>query len=398
MNILDTQTILISYVITNAICAMGMFSLWLRRHKLSPGLGFWLADFIMQFLALLLIALRGRIPDLLSMVGGSTLVVAGTLVLYIGLERYVGKRSSQLLNYLLLAAFICVHTWFSLIQPSLLARNINLSLGVFMFCLQCTWLMLQRVGPELRDITRSVGVIFGLYCVVSVARIATDLVVPPGHDILTSGLYDTLALFIYQMFFIALTLALLLMRNRRLVAELERDILNRQAVESKLRYSGTHDALTGLYNRGFFEEELARLEQGRRFPVSILMADVDDLKVVNDEQGHAAGDELLKQAGRVLGAAFRVEDTFARIGGDEFAVLLPDTTVEQAEAVLCRARSIMDENNRPRAGAPLRMSFGLSTAEDGAHLAPALREADERMYEEKRSSGVVRKDERATGS
>ena len=393
MNVLDLRTVLFSYVISNAVCALGMGALWLYRRRLSPDLGFWLADFIMQVLALLLVALRGMVPDFFSIVVGNTLAVGGTLVLYIGLERYLGKRSSQRYNYMLLAVFIFVQTWFSFVQPSLLVRNINLSLGLLVFCSESAWLLLHRVDVELRAVTRAVGVIFGVYSLVSLARIFVDLIVPPGNDLMKMGLYDTLVLLIYQMLFIGLTLGLLLMRNRRLVAELERDITKRKGIESKLRYLGTHDALTGLYNRSFFEEELARIERRRRFPLSVLMADVDDLKVVNDSQGHAAGDNLLKRVARVLGAAFRVEDTLARIGGDEFAVLLPDTTAAQAEVVLDRVRCMVQENNTVRTAAQIQISLGISTAVDRTQLAAVLKDADEKMYRDKRGPDGPRKDQ-----
>ncbi|MDD5369776.1 MAG: diguanylate cyclase, partial [Anaerolineaceae bacterium] len=101
-----------------------------------------------------------------------------------------------------------------------------------------------------------------------------------------------------------------------------RDITDRKKVEDELRYLSTHDRLTGIYNRGYFEEELARLDHGRQFPVSVLMADVDGLKETNDTHGHQAGDELLRQTAEVLKSAFRAQDVVARIGGDEFGILL----------------------------------------------------------------------------
>ena len=93
------------------------------------------------------------------------------------------------------------------------------------------------------------------------------------------------------------------------------DLTDQKRVEEKLAYHGTHDALTGLYNYAHFESELSRLESSRQYPVSVVIADVDNMKPVNDSQGHAAGDELLRCAATVLASGFRTGDTVARIGG-----------------------------------------------------------------------------------
>lgn len=100
------------------------------------------------------------------------------------------------------------------------------------------------------------------------------------------------------------------------------------------------------------------------------MADVDGLKRTNDSQGHAAGDDLLRHAARVLTAAFRAEDVVARIGGDEFAALLPDTDASAAEKAMARVRTlcVLSIHNGNVQGAPLSLSIGMATAEKGDSL------------------------------
>jgi len=162
------------------------------------------------------------------------------------------------------------------------------------------------------------------------------------------------------------------------------DITARKKAENYLKYLGTHDVLTGLYNRAYFEEELHRLEKGRQFPVSILAADLNGLKPANDNHGHEAGDALLRRAAEVLKAAFRAEDVVARIGGDEFAVLMLETDEPTAEQVVQRLQKLIALNNQFYQGPRLSLALGTGTGVLGTPLATVLRQADDRMYVDKR--------------
>ncbi|MBI3942893.1 MAG: PAS domain S-box protein [Chloroflexi bacterium] len=162
------------------------------------------------------------------------------------------------------------------------------------------------------------------------------------------------------------------------------DFTERKQAEENVRYLSTHDPLTGLYNRTYFEEELGRLQQSRRYPVGIVVADMDGLKTINDSLGHAAGDQALQQAAETLKRAVRAEDMVARIGGDEFVVLLPNTDGATVDKAVARMRAYL----RTRAtgnfdGPAFNLSIGKATAEKGEMLAEALKAADERMYQEK---------------
>ena len=134
-----------------------------------------------------------------------------------------------------------------------------------------------------------------------------------------------------------------------------RDKTEYKKYEEKIKYLSFHDALTGLYNWAYFNEELKRLRKTRKIPITVVMADVDRLKYVNDTFGHCKGDLLLKKAANIFKGNFRSEDMIARTGGDEFCIILPGTSKEEAEKIICRIKSecILKSSKR----LPLSISF-----------------------------------------
>lgn len=169
------------------------------------------------------------------------------------------------------------------------------------------------------------------------------------------------------------------------------DITEAKQNEQRLRFLSMRDQLTGLYNRTFFEEEMRRLQEGRDFPITIISADLDALKIVNDSLGHDCGDTLLKACATVFRRALRGSDIVARVGGDEFAILLSSTT-EEAGTLLCRRIYDAVREYNQDADLPLNVSLGIASAESPqTSLWDVMKRADERMYRYKtRNSSKVR--------
>lgn len=161
------------------------------------------------------------------------------------------------------------------------------------------------------------------------------------------------------------------------------DISARKAVELQLEQENTHDSMTGLYNRAYFDTEFTRLQYSMRLPVSIIMVDVDGLKLLNDSNGHEAGDRLIVNVAAILKETFRGDDTVARVGGDEFSILLPETGEDALHLVIellhkCRVRF-----NEANPHMKVNFSTGSATAFQGGEIPKALKLADERMYADK---------------
>ncbi|MEN6459954.1 MAG: FIST N-terminal domain-containing protein [Syntrophomonas sp.] len=154
-----------------------------------------------------------------------------------------------------------------------------------------------------------------------------------------------------------------------------------QIVNQQVQYAGSHDALTGLYNRSYFNQAMKRMEGAS---TGIIMCDVDGLKFINDSFGHNKGDAILKATADILKALFGPEDVVARIGGDEFSVLLPNSSQVRTEDSCLRIRKAIAVYNGENPTVPLSMSIGYSCHEDeSVDINTLLKEADNKMYWEK---------------
>ena len=158
----------------------------------------------------------------------------------------------------------------------------------------------------------------------------------------------------------------------------------RKQDEEKIAYISFHDSLTGLYNRAYFEEELKRMNNTRYYPLSVIMIDVNGLKVVNDTFGHQQGDQLLKNLAYLMKDSSRQGDILSRLGGDEFAVILPNTTTSDTELFCKRLVNNCKKNNFSPAHLNPNISVGFAI-QDGSllDLEELVIKADKDMYQNK---------------
>ncbi|MHB1126480.1 MAG: HD domain-containing phosphohydrolase [Bacillota bacterium] len=171
-----------------------------------------------------------------------------------------------------------------------------------------------------------------------------------------------------------------------------RDVTNERAAEVQIRYLSFHDKLTGLYNRAYFEREMQRLDTERQLPLSIILGDANGLKLVNDAFGHHEGDRLLVDIASILQAICRKDDIIARYGGDEFAVILPNTSHTSALEISERIRTACQEYEANHVQPSL--ALGIATKEHNTqNVQLLLKDAEDRMY---RNKLVERKSNRSS--
>ncbi|OCL27373.1 hypothetical protein U472_07910 [Orenia metallireducens] len=160
------------------------------------------------------------------------------------------------------------------------------------------------------------------------------------------------------------------------------DITERKKAEEKIKYISYHDSLTGLYNRKFYEEELKRLDVERKLPLSIIVGDANGLKLTNDVFGHEAGDKLLKEIASILRNASRKEDIIARWGGDEFGIILTETSEEVAQNIIKRIKEGCESSDFD----PIipQIALGCATKiRNKEDIKEVYKRAENRMYEDK---------------
>ena len=237
MDFLDMRTIIFSNILTDFISTLVIILLWLQNRNRLKGTIYFVIDFSFQSVALILIVLRGQIPDFLSIVVSNTLVVAGMILGLIGITRFLNIKYKQHYNYILAVVFVAVHVWFTYMQPDLDARNLNLSATGLIIFLQCAWVLLIKVNKRMLNLTLGVGVIFVLYSLISVVRLfsffaSNDETV----NYLESGVFGSLVMISYQVLFILLTYFLVLMFNKRLLE----DIAIQEEKFSKAFYSSPY--------------------------------------------------------------------------------------------------------------------------------------------------------------
>ncbi len=177
----------------------------------------------------------------------------------------------------------------------------------------------------------------------------------------------------------SLTTSVVKVNAREAVLDATRDITLQKKIEEELKYMSYHDQLTGLFNRRYFEEMIEQIDSKENLPLSIMMTDINGLKIINDSFGHALGDELLKMTAAVFKEGCRSGDVICRLGGDEFTIIMPQTDSDEAKIIAEKLKKLAAQKSIENI--ELSISFGYDTKTDGKEsIADVLANAENYMY------------------
>ncbi len=339
---LDMRTVILGNVLNAVICFLVIAVLWLQSRDRFDGTGLWAWDYFLQVPALLLIALRGTLPDWASITLANTLAVIGTVLGYVGLERFVGKPTRQYHNIVLVVVFMGIHGYYSLFQPDLNVRTMNIAIALFIVFFQCLWLLWYRVDTGMRSITWGVGLVFGAFSAVSVVRVVELLVNPRSKgDFLLDKSFDPGILMVYQILLVLLTFSLVLMVSKRLMNE----VRTQEEKFSKAFHSSPY-AIT-----------LTRLSDGRILEVNpgfetisgytkaeVLGKDTESLQIWEDPKDRRIVVNELVQNGKIR----EKENRFRKKGGESIIGLISSEiiTIGQEKYVLSSINDITEKKSQ----------------------------------------------------
>lgn len=356
-----------------------------RTQRTYPGYWHWVGGNIFLLCNYLFLTLRGTIPDFLSIAVANSVGVVG-LILHLGaVQRFVAKASRIGPYFLLPLIVFAGHSYWVGSHDDIIIRN-----SIFTICAVAillptatTLLFCTPSGP------RALYIAFAgtlLACLVALILRAIIWIELPGPRILfVNSPGNAISLLALLLFDISWTLFFILLHNQRMNSEIAAltDELNRQA---------SYDALTGVYSRRRFEQiGNSALGEARyhRQPLSLLIFDLDWFKEINDRFGHATGDEALRKVAQVCQSHLRPSDDIGRLGGDEFLILLPGTTIEQANEAGRRLQAAVRAIPFEHGSSPLGLSFGAAQLrEHDSSLDSLIQRADARLYAMKRQRPV----------
>lgn len=366
----DPRSFILVSALLGILCVIVLAILRRIFPKTIAGLTEWIWACGVMVVAAFLFAAPAALPVFFSSLMANLGVIAGIMLMHVSISRFAGQAPwyRSLLAAWLLAAALLV--WFTLVDPNYqlrvaLVTAINLTLFS-----SCALLIIRTLDNGLAE--RFTAIVFALTALMSLVRFVAAVGSHDGRVARDENLLlQTAYMASFAVSLVALTIGFMLMLGNRMHA--------------RLHYLASHDALSGAYSRGAFfgllEQQLQQAGQHRQ-SLALLMIDLDNFKSINDRFGHPGGDRVLVDFVDRMKSALRASDLFGRYGGEEFAVLMPNTTLADAQQVAERIRANVASSSAPAYTVSIGISVVANGNQPGASL---LTLADQALYLAKRN-------------
>lgn len=373
---LDTSTV--SFILVLVLCLeCGILTaLWII-HRNMRGPGYWAFGAFIIAIGVLGFYLRGNLPIPISVLVINAVIYGGFISTWWGSEVFFGRRLPYRLTAVLLAIVVAGLLYFSLVDLDTRPRVIFLmALNAVMAGLRSYSMMRElRPGTRFSQLIAGIPLIVQALCYLAIATVAWR---QPPSDAPVMQLS-----FAGWIFLVPLLLSMLIVFGAVLLVS--------QTIAVKLQEAARRDALTNALTRRAMDEDAeVEIARSRRHgtPLSLLMLDIDHFKAINDDHGHPVGDAVLRQFSAAIRQCLRREDVFARLGGEEFCALLPNTPLTGATQLAERIRMAVEELTIEAGSHRLSLQVSLGVAslgEHGSEWPDLVRQADAALYAAKRA-------------
>lgn len=366
---LDPRTITVLAGLMGGLMAVVLFFLRRSFPSTIKGLTEWTAAPAVIFVSTLLLGGRGAIPDFFSVVVGNTILLAGLSLLYFGTQRFLGKPPSVRLWGGLTLAAAPVLAWYTHVEPNYGMRLLLITFLMILLSSSHAWLLLRHGARSFATYLTAAALL--VQVAAQTLRFASALEMPADSTLFSLSPAQTSYVATYTFSMLMVTVGVVVMATEKLRGEFE--------------HQATHDSLTGaLTRRALIEAGEQELERWRRThrDMSLLMLDLDRFKAINDTHGHLTGDRVLVDFVARVTALLRRPDRFGRFGGEEFIVLLPETSLDEALTVAERIRAEVASGDKRLPAYTVSIGATVSRADD-AGLDAIIARADAAMYKAK---------------
>lgn len=368
MTLIDPRTAVLMGGLMSGLMALVLYALKRNYPASIKGLGTWSAALALVFVGGLLGSARDALPDSISVALARTLLAFGVYGLYLGTQQFFDRAVRPRPWLAVLVVFGLLQLWFTVVTP-ILAMRLGLANGLLGTLLLAHAVLIMRRGSRTLSCWLAAMVTL-VMALMQFWRLVSVFVWPVTHDLFEATPEHQLYVSSFASCILLFSISTVLMATDRLRVELE--------------HLAHHDSLTHAYTRRHMDDavrvELERCHRhGRK--LCLLMIDMDHFKAINDQYGHQAGDKVLIDFVVKVNALLRRSDQLGRFGGEEFVLLLPETTMDEALAVAERIRELCAQ---PSSTPNCTVSIGITTSyKDSDTVDTLMARADAALYRAK---------------